>query len=202
MDAYGLKIWAPAERNKQVILEELLKVIPPEGGLLLEIASATGQHAEHFARALPQYTYQPSDYADEHLQTLRQRAIACELSNLRPPLLLDVLDEQWPLQEASVIYNANMIHIAPWSVSEGLFAGAARLLSSGGLLITYGPYVVDGKQTSESNERFDASLRERNSAWGIRDLRDLRGLAQTAGLVARAPVKMPANNFLVVWDKI
>ncbi len=202
VDEYGLAIWGAPERNKEPILNELLRVLPSQGGLFLEVSSATGQHAEHFARGLPHFSVQTSDYDPEHLKGLQARQNACGLENFLPPLHLDVLEASWPVASAAVIFSANMLHIAPIEAVKGLFSGAGNVLSAGGLLITYGPYQVGGMHTSPSNERFDASLRERNPSWGIRDLDMLRQTAALFDLQAREPVQMPANNFLVVWDKV
>jgi hypothetical protein len=201
VDQFGLPLWPAAERNKQPILDELVKIVPATGGVWLEIAAATGQHALHFAPRFSQYRYQPSDYEERHLATLIKRQLVARLDNLLPPVRLDVTDEIWPLERADVIYNANMIHIAPFNVAEGLFRGAGRLLSAGNLLITYGPYMFDGVHTAPSNEQFDASLRARDPTWGIRDVSELRRLGEAVGLILRPPLPMPANNFLLVWDK-
>lgn len=200
-DEYGLPVWPAPERNKQPILERLLEVVPPGGGIWLEIAAATGQHAVHFAPHFSSYVYQPSDVDEKHLATLIKRQLVSKIINLRPPVRLDVTDEVWPIKRADVIYCANMIHIAPWEVSMGLFRWAGRLLARGKLLITYGPYMFDGQHTSESNEQFDASLKGRNPAWGVRDVNALDKLAHASGLVRRDAISMPANNFLLVWDK-
>lgn len=200
-DEHGLPLWPAAERNKQPILEQLLEIVPKSGGVWLEIAAATGQHAVHFAPHLPAYSYVPTDFDEKHLATLIKRQLVAEIPNLAPPLCLDVTDEHWPLARADVIYCANMVHIAPFQVAEGLFRGAARLLEAGKLLITYGPYKFGGVHTSESNERFDASLRERNPAFGVRDLVELRAVAEPLGFRCREPLPMPANNFLLVWDR-
>lgn len=200
-DEHGLPLWPAAERNKQPILERLLEVVSGGGGTWFEIAAATGQHAVHFAPHFPGYSYIPSDYDEKHLATLIKRQVVAQIENLKPPVRLDVTEDVWPFEKADVIYNANMVHIAPWEVAIGLFRGAGRLLSAGKMLITYGPYKFDGRHTSESNERFDASLRGRDSAWGVRDVEDLKKLAEPVGLVCREPIPMPANNFLLVWDK-
>lgn len=206
IDEHGLPLWPAAERNKQVILEQLEHFLPPEAQTLLEISAATGQHALHFARALPQLRIQTTDYDPEHLSTLRQRISHVGLENLFEPVHLDVTEEDWALPEPSggydCIYNANMMHIAPIEAAQGLFRGAGRLLGSGARMITYGPYLVDGKPTSESNAAFDQSLRSRDARWGIRDLGALDKLAAPAGLQRRETIPMPANNFLLVWDKL
>lgn len=193
-----LPAWPAAERNKQPILDVLQRVLP-HSGLVLELASATGQHAEHFARALPTLTFQTSDHDPEHLTTLARRAEMVGLPNLPPPLRIDVTEASWPIERADAIYNANMIHIAPWAVTLGLFAGAARVLPKGATLITYGPYSFDGQHTSESNARFDESLKERNPEWGVRDVSRLKEVARGSGFQLTEQVAMPANNFTLLW---
>lgn len=200
-DEYGLVLWPAAERNKQPILEKLLAIVPQTGGIWLEIAAATGQHAVHFAPHFPRYSYIPTDFDEKHLGTLIKRQLVSQIENLKPPVRLDVTEESWPIPQADIIYNANMVHIAPFEVAEGLFRGAARLLGSGKMLVTYGPYKFNGVHTSESNERFDVSLRERNPAFGVRDLTELRAVAEPVGFTCREPLPMPANNFLLVWDR-
>lgn len=200
-DPHGLPLWPAPERNKQPILQQLLELIPPAARSLLEVASATGQHALHFASALPHVTYQPSDYDEEHLSTLRRRVELSGLANLLPPLRLNATSSTWPAAIYDVVYNANMVHIAPWEVAEGLFRGAGQVLGPAGVLLTYGPYQLDGRHTSLSNEQFDASLRERDSRWGVRDLADLERLAGDCGLRLSEKVAMPANNYLVRWAR-
>jgi len=202
VDEFGLPLWPAAERNKQPILEKLQELLDGRGGDLLEISAATGQHAHHFAPHFPSFSYYPTDYDEQHLETLHARHKLSDCGTLKAPARLDVTDEVWPLSSADVIYNANMIHIAPPAASEGLLRGAARLLSPGGLLITYGPYRLEGKHTSPSNERFDASLKSRNETWGVRDLTELSLIAKASALIPREPIPMPANNFLVVWDRL
>lgn len=200
-DSLGLPVWPAAERNKQPILEVLEERLLGRSGIFLELSSATGQHIVHFAPRLPQFTFVPSDFAEEHLVTLRERVRLVDLPNLRGPVAIDVTHESWNIEPCGVIYNANMIHIAPWEAAEGLFRGAARHLKEGGLLVTYGPYSFSGRHTSESNAEFDASLRARDPAWGVRDVDDLKRIAQAAGLSLREPIAMPKNNFILVWDR-
>ncbi|HET8699498.1 MAG TPA: DUF938 domain-containing protein, partial [Gammaproteobacteria bacterium] len=147
-----------AERNKEPILDVLARVLPPSG-TVLEVASGTGQHAVHFARALPALIWQPTE-PDAGLRAgLTERVAAAALPNLRPPAPFDVLEPAVPVVEAAAIVCINMIHIAPWAATEGLFRHAARLLPAGAPLILYGPYKLDGEHTAASNEAFDASLR-------------------------------------------
>ena len=198
-DEHGLPLWPAAERNKQPIAE-VLRAVLPEQGLLLEVASGTGQHAAHFAGALPGWMIQPSESDPELLEALRRRVAVVGDSRLLPPIALDVTGPP-PDLEPTAIYCANMVHIAPWAASVGLFALASRLLSDGGLLVTYGPYAVHGAHTAESNARFDQSLRERNPEWGVRDVDALEHVAHEHGLALVQTHPMPANNLTLVWRR-
>ncbi|CAM3693643.1 DUF938 domain-containing protein [Roseateles saccharophilus] len=187
-----------AERNGPPILAALQRILPSTG-LLLEIASGTGQHAAFCSAGLPGWRWLPSDFDAAALPSI---SAWCEgLERVRPPIALDVLDAAWPSVPAQVdaIYCANMIHIAPWACTTGLIQGAARHLAPQGLLITYGPYIVDGEPTAPSNLAFDADLRARNAAWGLRRLSDVAEQAAAAGLRLRERLDMPANNKLLVW---
>jgi SAM-dependent methyltransferase len=187
-----------AERNGPPILAALQRLLPANG-VMLEIASGTGQHAAFLSEGLPGWQWQPSDFDAGSLPSI---AAWCEgLDRVRPPITLDVLDAEWPGVPAQVdaIYCANMIHIAPWECTAGLMRGAARHLAPGGLLITYGPYLLDDEPTAPSNLAFDADLRGRNSAWGMRHLEDVAGQAAASGLRLRERLDMPANNKLLVW---
>jgi hypothetical protein len=198
-DEHGLPLWPAAERNKAPIAEVLQKVLP-ERGRLLEIASGSGQHALHFASALPGWTIQPSECDPELLETLRRRVALAENPRLLPPIELDVTGEA-AVVEPTAIYCANMVHIAPWAACVGLFRVASRLLPVGGLLVTYGPYSVHGEHTAESNARFDESLRERNSEWGVRDVDALEEVAREHGFALAETHAMPANNLVLVWRR-
>jgi SAM-dependent methyltransferase len=195
---------APADRNKQPILEVLRRVLPARA-TVLEIASGTGQHAEWFAQAMPGWTWQPTDAFEDALPGIAERLAQAALANVRPPVLLDVMSPQWPSQGApftepfDAIYCANMLHISPWATCAALMAGAARHLKPGGTLVTYGPYLEDDVVTAPGNIAFDESLRARNAEWGIRRLEDVAQEAQRAGLSLRDRHQMPANNLLLVF---
>ncbi|WGT61266.1 DUF938 domain-containing protein [Variovorax paradoxus] len=191
-----------ADRNKQPILDALIRILG-ERGTALEIASGTGQHAAWFAAAMPQWTWQPTDADARMLTPLATRVEQAALSNLRPPLLLDVTASQWPLQGHAfdAIYCANMLHIAPWAACAALMQGAARHLLAGGLLITYGPYFEEGVTPAPGNLAFDEDLRSRNSTWGIRHLRDVTAEAGAAGLALHERHALPANNLLLVFGR-
>lgn len=189
-----------AERNKEPILGVLRQVLP-ERGLVLEVASGTGQHVVHFARALGDLQWQPSDPDARSRRSIAAWVAAAALPNIRPPLELDVRARPWPLGRVDAIVCINMIHIAPWAATTGLFAGAAEMLSPGGVLFLYGPYRIGGAHTAESNEAFDRSLRAQDPTWGVRDLESVIATAQASGFAFCEHVAMPANNFSVVFRK-
>jgi SAM-dependent methyltransferase len=189
------------ERNKQPILEVLQRVLPP-AGTVLEIASGTGQHVMHFARALPKLIWQPSEADAAGREAIHERLRAAPLANVREPLALDVHDAAWPRIAADAIVCINMIHVAPWTATEGLLEHAGRVLASGKPLILYGPYQRGGRHTAPSNEAFDASLRARDPAWGVRDLGEVTALAQRHGFELAEVVEMPANNLTVVLRRV
>ena len=187
-------------RNRDPILDVLKRVLPSRG-LILEIASGSGEHAAFFAARLPALSWQPSDPDLEALASIAGHCAASGAANLLPPLRLDVTENAWPVERADAVMCCNMIHIAPWAACEGLIAGAGRVLPAGGALYLYGPYKIDGRHTAPSNEDFDASLRARNPAWGIRDLGDVTALAKCHKLVLAETVPMPANNFSIVFRR-
>ncbi len=195
------RLFAPAtQRNRVPILDVLSRVLPGEG-LVLEVASGTGEHAVWFAQHLRPLTWQPSDADPEMRESIAAHARARGVKSLRPPLDLDVTSSNWPISQADGIVCINLIHIAPWAVAEGLVAGAARILSSGRVLYLYGPYRRDGGHTAPSNAEFDRSLRSRNPDWGVRDLEAVTRLAQQQGFELREVVEMPANNLSVVFAR-
>lgn len=185
--------WPAAERNKQPILEVLQRAVPRRG-TLVELASGTGQHAAHFAAAMPELSYQPTDVEEANLASIEAWRRESGLPNLLAPLRLDVRDERWPFREVEVIYNANMVHISPWECAVGLFRGAGRHLVPGGLLFLYGPFRVGGAHTAPSNQSFDEDLRRRDPRFGVRDLEAITALGAEHGLALSERVEMPANN--------
>ena len=194
-------IAAPAvARNREPILAVLRRVLP-ERGLVLEIASGSGEHAVYFAAALPGLTWQPTDADPEARESIAAYRAVMALPNVRPPLALDAAASHWPVTQADVIVSINMIHIAPWAAAEGLMTGAARLLPAGGMLFLYGPFREHGQHTAPSNAAFDESLRARNREWGVRDLDEVAALARRHGLVLEERVAMPANNLSVVFRR-
>jgi hypothetical protein len=196
--------YAPAtERNRQFILDILLRVLPPEGDIL-EIASGTGEHGVFFAPHLSSRRWIPSDPNPEALASIASWREYTAVDNLHPPLKIDVQRSHWYLQNnlaLSAIVCINMIHIAPWSACLGLMTGANNLLPSEGILYLYGPYKRGGVHTASSNLAFDRSLRDRNPEWGVRDLDDVVKVAGDVGLQLQEVVEMPANNLSVVFGK-
>jgi SAM-dependent methyltransferase len=188
------------ERNREPLLAVLREVLPTSG-TVLEVASGTGQHAVFFARAFPALTWQPTDTEPESLESISAWRAEEALPNLLPPLPLDASTHPWPVSSADVILNVNMIHISPWSSCQGLMRGAGRVLAPGGCLVMYGPYFVEGRETAPSNLAFDASLRERNEAWGVRQLGAVTAEAARQGLERERVVDMPGNNLTLVFRK-
>ena len=192
---------AATGRNRGPILEMLQQWLPPEG-VVLEIASGTGEHACWLAPRLPGRRWQPSDCSTQALASIAAWRQEEDVSaQVAPPLLLDVRTTPWPVTQADALFCANMIHISPWASAEALRAGAGRLLPGGGVLILYGPFKQEGHHTAPSNRDFDADLRARNPDWGVRDLEAVDRLAQAAGLDRAATIAMPANNLGVVWRR-
>ncbi|QXX76032.1 DUF938 domain-containing protein [Methylovirgula sp. HY1] len=192
---------APAAlRNRDLILEVLRGHLPPQG-LILEIASGSGQHCIRFGEGLPNHIIQPSDPKAAARASIDAWIADSGLANIRPALALDATADVWPIAAADAIVCINMIHIAPWKAAQGLFAGAARLLPVRGALYLYGPFKRDGRHTAPSNEAFDASLREENSDWGVRDLETIAALAASCGFGAANIIEMPANNLSLIFQK-
>ncbi len=192
---------APAvARNTGPILEVLGSVLPKRG-LVLEVASGTGEHALAFARAFPRLEFQPSDPDPDALQSIAAWREEAGLANLLLPVQLDAAAEHWPVAQADAIVCINMVHISPWSATRGLLRGAGRLLPPGGALYLYGPYLQSGVETASSNLAFDADLKHRNPQWGLRHLEDVAKEAEAQGLRLDRVVPMPANNLSVVFVK-
>jgi len=189
-----------AARNRQPILDVLRPHLPSKG-LVLEIASGSGEHTMHFAAALPDLAFQPSDPTADARASIDAWTGTLGLKNVWPAIDLDASSQEWPIKSADAIVCINMIHIAPWQATLGLLSGAARVLPRGGLLYTYGPYHRDGRPTAPSNADFDADLRRRAPAWGIRNLEDIVTLATSMGFDAPTVVEMPANNLSLLFRR-
>jgi SAM-dependent methyltransferase len=202
---------APAfHRNHQAIWAVLRQFLAGESGDVVEAGSGTGQHAVEFARGAPEIVWWPSDLNEQHLKSIEAWRVHAALPNLRPPLRIDLSDSRWCSEmqngngpeELLAVFCANVIHIAPWRVAEGLFAGAGRYLRVGGRLFLYGPFKRGGEHTASSNAAFDKSLRDNNPEWGVRDIDDLEKLAKNAGLALTECVAMPANNLILIFERL
>ncbi|CCD98915.1 DUF938 domain-containing protein [Bradyrhizobium sp. STM 3809] len=200
---------AAFHRNHQPIWAVLARLLEGSSGDVLEAGSGTGQHIVHFAAQRPDLVWWPSDLNDNHLASIAAWRKHAGLPNIRDAQRIDLSDPGWvgafraaggPAR-LSAIFCANVIHIAPWTVAEGLFKGAGEMLSPDGLLVLYGPFKRDGKHTAVSNAVFDTSLREGNPDWGVRDITDLEALAARNGLALRETVEMPANNMILVFAR-
>jgi SAM-dependent methyltransferase len=191
---------AAAQRNQAPILEVLAGVLPAQG-LVLEIASGTGQHVVHFAAALPGLQWQPTEVDPQLRACIDARARQAGLANVRPAIALDARATHWGAIAADAVVCINMIHISPWEATLGLLAGASESLGEGGLLFLYGPFRRDGVHNSAGNVAFDADLRARNPAWGLRDTRDVIEEAAGRGFVPERMVEMPAGNLSLVLRK-
>ncbi|SKA09759.1 Protein of unknown function [Enhydrobacter aerosaccus] len=189
-----------AARNRQPILEVLQPEFPDDG-LVLEIASGTGEHTVHFAAALPHLLFQPSDPDADARASIDDWTRTLGLANVQPAVALDAAAADWPLAAADAIVCINMVHISPWTATVGLFRGAAARLPPRGLLYLYGPYHRGGRPTAPSNAAFDHDLRARNPAWGIRNLEDVCQLAAEQGFTPPRIVDMPANNLSLLFRR-
>ncbi len=190
--------WPAPERNKEPILDVLRRILP-EHGRVLELGSGSGQHTMHFARHLPGLRFLPSDIDPAHVASIRTWAEEAALPNVDRPVSLDVCAPDYGVGNVDAMFSANLVHIAPWSCSEGLMRGARRHLVTGGMLVLYGPYHIGGQATAPSNAAFDLDLRQRDPSWGVRDLEAVVELAAREGLEFQERVPMPANNQLLVF---
>jgi hypothetical protein len=199
----GRRFAPAAARNREPICDVLNDVLPATG-LVLEIASGTGEHCVHFAERFPSLRFQPSDPDPDSRASIEAWRLHSGLSNVASPLPLDVLDPEWvdAVPDLAALVCINMVHISPWSATLGLLTGAARRLGIGRALYLYGPYRRDGCHTADSNAVFDESLRARHPGWGVRDLESVQGAAARLGFTTDAVVEMPANNLSVVLRRI
>ncbi|HUN96034.1 MAG TPA: DUF938 domain-containing protein [Bradyrhizobium sp.] len=206
---------AAFHRNHQPIWAVLQRFLAGKSGDAVEAGSGTGQHVVHFASHTPDITWWPSDLNEQHLTSINAWRAYSGLSNIRPPLRIDLSDPKWCPEMSDggqgsllaapgrllAVFCANVVHIAPWRVAEGLFAGAGRYLAPDGRLFLYGPFKRDGRHTAISNAVFDTSLRDSNPEWGVRDITDLEKLAAAAELTLIETVGMPANNLILVFGR-
>ncbi|MFH1342540.1 MAG: DUF938 domain-containing protein [Pseudomonadota bacterium] len=197
-------------RNHQAIRAVLQRYLADRSGDVVEAGSGTGQHVVDFARHFPEIVWWPSDLHEPHLKSIAAWRAHAGLANIRPPLRVDLADPAWcpELQDGNgpgkllAVFCANVIHIAPWRVAEGLFAGAGRYLDAEGRLFLYGPFKRDGRHTALSNAVFDTSLRHRDAEWGVRDIGDLQKLAAGVDLALVEIAEMPANNLVLVFERV
>ena len=214
VEADGRLDAAAFHRNHEAIWAVLQPFLAGRTGDVVEAGSGTGQHVVHFARHTPDIVWWPSDLNEKHLRSIEAWRAHSGLSNIRPPLRIDLSDAAWcdamhdhsgennlGLENLLAVFCANVVHIAPWRVAEGLFAGAGRYLRADGRLFLYGPFKRGGKHTAVSNAVFDTSLRERDPEWGVRDVEALERLAADAGLALVATAEMPANNLILAFDR-
>ncbi|MDO8397033.1 MAG: DUF938 domain-containing protein [Bradyrhizobium sp.] len=196
-------------RNHLAIRAVLQRYLAGQSGDVVEAGSGTGQHVVDFARHFPDIVWWPSDLNAAHLKSIAAWRAHAGLPNIRAPLRIDLSDPAWCREWSDgsgpgkllAVFCANVIHIAPWQVAEGLFAGAARTLRPDGRLFLYGPFKRDGKHTALSNAVFDTSLRDRDPEWGVRDIADLEKLAASVGLRLVETAEMPANNLVLVFAR-
>jgi hypothetical protein len=194
-----MKRYAPAaERNSGPIAQVLARELPDKG-LVVEVASGTGEHAVFFARQFPALTWQPSDTDLDALASVEAWRLEAGMSNLLSPCKLDAAAPTWPVAHADAIVCVNMTHIAPWTATLGLCAGAGKLLAAGAPLILYGPFIEANAPTAPSNIVFDQNLRERNAAWGLRRAEAVDEVAEQHGLVRTARHGLPANNIMLIY---
>ncbi|MNR88163.1 Methyltransferase domain protein [compost metagenome] len=191
---------AASERNREPILAVLQQELATSR-TVLEVGSGTGQHAVFFAAQMPHLLWQTSDLQQNHASIAAWMQEA-NLPNVLAPLVLDMEQPQWPQQTYDAVYTANTCHIMAWHQVQNMFAGAAQRLNAGGKLCVYGPFNYDGKFTSEGNAQFDAALRAQAAHMGIRDSAEVNQLAQEQGLQLQADHAMPANNRLLVWQRV
>jgi len=192
---------APAALRNREPIAEVLDAWLPERGLVLEVASGTGEHAAFFAKRFPHLEWQPSDVHSDALASIRAWQAEAGLSNLREPIVIDAARTEWPIDRADALLNINMVHISPWASTLGLIAGAARLLAPGAPLILYGPWLKADIPTAPSNLAFDADLKARDPAWGLRRVEDFADAAASDGLELAETRAMPANNLMLLLKR-
>jgi len=189
---------APAALRNRGAIADVLPEWLPDRGLVLEVASGTGEHAAYFAELFPQLQWQPSDMHADALASIRAWQEAASLPNLRAPLTIDAAAPQWPIDRADALLNINMVHISAWEAALGLLDGAARVLPTGAPLILYGPWLKDDVPTAASNLAFDADLRSRDPSWGLRRVEDFVAVAQQRAIELEQTRAMPANNLMLL----
>lgn len=197
----GARTSPATARNRDPILDVLKRHLP-KTGIVLEIAAGAGEHAVYNAAALPDLQWQPTDPSPDALASIAAWRESADLPNLLPPLPLDASDpDNWPVDRADAMVTINMIHISPWTATQGLMKGAGRVLRDGGVLFLYGPYIESDVETAPSNLAFDLDLKARKPSWGIRHLEEVTALAGQHGLKLLERIAMPANNLSLVFEK-
>jgi hypothetical protein len=190
---------APAALRNREPIGDVLADWLPRNGLVLEVASGTGEHGVYFAGRFPGLEWQPSDLHADALDSIRSWKAHSNVPNLLDPLVIDAGSADWPIERADALVNINMVHISPWRCALGLLDGAARLLPAGGPLILYGPWLSDRIETSPTNLAFDADLRSRDPEWGLRKVEDFAPEAEGRGLYLAEQRSMPANNLMLLF---
>jgi hypothetical protein len=196
--AQGARRSAPAALRNRDVIADVLEEWLPRRGLVLEIASGTGEHVVHFAERFAKLDWQPSDLHPDALASIAAWRSASDLQNVRAPVMLDASEAHWPIASADAVLSINMVHISPWSSAIGLITGAVRVLPDGGPLILYGPWLSDAVETVPSNLAFDADLKRRDPEWGLRRVEDFAAEAATRGLALEQTRAMPANNMMLL----
>ncbi len=197
--ASGPRRSAPAAARNRGPIAQVLRQWLPKHGLVLEIASGTGEHCVYFADQFPNLQWQPSDVHPDSLASIAAWRQASQLPNLRPPVVLDASSSDWPVDRADAVLSINMVHISPWSSALGLIEGAARLLSPGAPLILYGPWLKDDVPTAPRFLAFDRDLKSRDPRWGLRRVEDFAAAAADRGLELQETRSMPANNLMLLF---
>ena len=194
----GTRRSAPAALRNREPIAEVLKEWLPKSGLVLEIASGTGEHAVFFADRFQNLEWQPTDVHPDALVSIEAWRREAGLPNVRPPVVIDAAAADWPVERAEAVLSINMVHISPWASALGLIDGAARLLSAGSPLILYGPWLKDDLPTVDSNIAFDLDLKRREPEWGLRLVEDFAAAAEKGGFFLEAVRPMPANNLMLL----
>lgn len=210
VEADGRLDAAAFHRNHEAIWAALASFLRQSSGDVVEVGSGTGQHVIHFAGQTPDITWWPSDLNEAHLKSIEAWRTHAQLTNVRPPLRIDLTDPAWCPEMVSdngpgallAVFCANVVHIAPWPVAEGLITGAAKYLRPDGRLFLYGPFKRGGKHTAVSNAVFNTSLRDGNPEWGVRDVEALERVAQGVGLRLVEVIEMPANNLILIFARL
>jgi hypothetical protein len=198
MPAANRRRSAPAVLRNRAPIADVLSAWLPSSGLVLEVASGTGEHSIYFAERFPSLEWQPSDVHQDSLESILAWREEAALPNVRPPLVLDAAAADWSIKRADAVLSINMVHISPWAAALGLLDGARRILSSGAPLIMYGPWFKDDIPTAPSNLAFDADLKFRDPEWGLRRVEDFAAAAGERGLSLEESRAMPANNLMLL----